>query len=484
MHSRTSQLVEVLDLLPGESRGYWKQHSPGKWFRQAKIHGKINNEKAILLLDTGAEVSIVDTAFARKVGCYIDRSQSQECVGIGENVFVRAGSYLGMDFMVPAGIRLDLADGSLCSPDEIRIHLSGLRQLYNDKVQHVKLDQHLQLAVGESAELPVRLRRSGHDKLWVTRGDLWVPTVVNGPGKTTYLQITNVGENNMVLCRDERIGMWLAGDQIPRLQGFVNMPESMVERPNYQTPRAILRRLDPACIPPTEVGPSGSGGRQDKLSLDPTGLANTKDIVTPARVSEARRQLPVKRSGPDPDDMVPGERPLGPDPGGDQLKGDGNQNPVPATGDSLALLNSTADLGLSSETQDPEEAQDPVVGEETVSAVASSSEEPDPTDNWDPGPDDSTADEQVCYHESGDLHAEDVAAEMAVLPEVTSTTEEMTIENIQEGDPDINTPEEIGRLRRRIWRRRHLLIGKGNELPPATRGVVCDIDVGNAHPIA
>ncbi|GMF31664.1 unnamed protein product [Phytophthora fragariaefolia] len=109
---------------------------------------------------------------------------------------------------------------------------------------------------------------------------------------------------------------------------------------------------------------------------------------------------------------------------------------------------------------------------------------PYPTDSLDPGPDDSTADEQVCYHESGDLHAEDVVAEMEVLPEVRSTTEEVTIEDIQVGDPDLNTPEEIERRRRRIWRRRHLLIGKGNAFPQAARGVVCDSDVGNAKPIA
>ncbi|GMF21633.1 unnamed protein product [Phytophthora fragariaefolia] len=184
--------VDVLHLLPGESRDYWKQHSPGKWFGQAKVHGKINNEKAILLLYTGAEVSIVDTAFACKVGCYIDRSQSQKCVGIGDTVYTTEGStrikitlarsllyifdlpvgdlsgqeaILGMDFMVPAWIRLDLADGSMYLPDEIRIQLSDRWQLYNDKVRLVKLDQHLQLGVGESAEFPVRLRRSGHDKL-------------------------------------------------------------------------------------------------------------------------------------------------------------------------------------------------------------------------------------------------------------------------------------------------------------------------------
>ena len=32
---------------------------------------------------------------------------------------------LGINFMVPAGIRLDLADGNLCLPDEVRILLSG-----------------------------------------------------------------------------------------------------------------------------------------------------------------------------------------------------------------------------------------------------------------------------------------------------------------------------------------------------------------------
>ncbi|GMF57188.1 unnamed protein product [Phytophthora fragariaefolia] len=136
-------------------------------------------------------------------------------------------------------------------------------------------------------------------------------------------------------------------------------------------------------------------------------------------------------------------------------------------------------------TPDPADLQVLVDGQrkQVVDSHRERDQAADPTDNPDPGPDGSTADEQVCYHESGDLHAEDVAAEMAVLPEVTSTTKEVTIEDIQVGGPDINTPEEIERLRRRIWKRRHLLIGKGNALSPAARGVVCDIDVGNAKPI-
>ncbi|CAI5709087.1 unnamed protein product [Peronospora effusa] len=133
-----------LDLLPGESRGYWKYHAPIKWFRKVKSSGKVNNDHANLLFDTGAEISILDIVFARKVGCQIDESERQECIGIKEVVYTTEGrtrikvtlngnlvyifkvwvghmvgqdAILRMDFMVPAGIRLDLADGTLCLPD-------------------------------------------------------------------------------------------------------------------------------------------------------------------------------------------------------------------------------------------------------------------------------------------------------------------------------------------------------------------------------
>ncbi|OWZ02254.1 LOW QUALITY PROTEIN: reverse transcriptase [Phytophthora megakarya] len=73
---------------------------------------------------------------------------------------------------------------------------------------------------------------------------------------------------------------------------------------------------------------------------------------------------------------------------------------------------------------------------------------------------------------------------MAVLPEVPVATEDVKIEHIQLCGSDNQTPGEIERLRQKIWKFRHLLIGKGNALPPAARGIVCDIDVGGARPIA
>ncbi|POM64397.1 LOW QUALITY PROTEIN: Reverse transcriptase [Phytophthora palmivora] len=389
---------EVMDLLPGQSRGYWKHYAPGKLFRQAKIAGKINNERGILLLDIGAEVSIVDTAFARKVGCYIDTSQIQDCVGIGESVYrtegrtrieiTMAGSLvyvfdiwvgdlagqdaiLGMDFMVPAGTRLDLAYGSINLPDEVRIQLSGRRQLYSDKARLVTVGEHIQ--IGQSAELQLHLQMSDHEKFWVTRGDRLVTTVAKDLGKRRYLQITNVSDKAIILQENVRVGIWLAGDHVPRMPGFVSVgsrrymewqnlaleatveggseqneilmgsTEPMVDRPSYPAPRAILKRPEISQIQVKPVRPIISGNRSAGSDPDPSG----------------------KDRGP-----------------------------------------------------------------------------------------------------------------------INPTTDEVKIEDTQVGDPEIQTTAEIEQLRQRIWKYRHLLFEKGNALPPAARGVVCDIDVGEAKPIA
>ncbi|OWZ20734.1 Eukaryotic/viral aspartic protease [Phytophthora megakarya] len=100
-------------------------------------------------------------------------------------------------------------------------------------------------------------------------------------------------------------------------------------------------------------------------------------------------------------------------------------------------------------------------------------------------PQEAEDDDEIYYHESGDRSAEDLEGNLTVLPESPiSTTAKVSFEDLQVGDSGSVTPEQIEKLRQIIWKKRHLLIGKGNALPPAAKGVVCDIDVGNAKPIA
>ena len=52
----------------------------------------------------------------------------------------------------------------------------------------------------------------------------------------------------------------------------------------------------------------------------------------------------------------------------------------------------------------------------------------------------------IYYHESGDLFVEDVEQHLAVLPEVVTSTEEVTMEDIQVGDPGIPLSEGSGSI--------------------------------------
>ncbi|OWZ02618.1 hypothetical protein PHMEG_00025791 [Phytophthora megakarya] len=74
-----------------------------------------------------------------------------------------------------------------------------------------------------SVELPLRLMSSIHDKLWVTRGDQWVPTISGGPGRTKYISITNIRDEVLILHQDQWIGIWLAGDHVPWIPGFISI---------------------------------------------------------------------------------------------------------------------------------------------------------------------------------------------------------------------------------------------------------------------
>ena len=48
---------------------------------------------------------------------------------------------LGMDFMVSEGILLDLTDGTLCIPKEVRIGLAGRKPLYKSTIQAINLNK-------------------------------------------------------------------------------------------------------------------------------------------------------------------------------------------------------------------------------------------------------------------------------------------------------------------------------------------------------
>ena len=125
-------------------------------------------------------------------------------VWVGDQVGQEA--VLGMDFMVLAGIRLDLADGTLFLPDEVKIHLFGRRPLYESFMHPVVIpEQHVVLPVGKLTEIRIG-NTQFNAKLWVRRDLTWVPTVTTRMGRIKYLHLTNLSDTSINLDRGPALG--------------------------------------------------------------------------------------------------------------------------------------------------------------------------------------------------------------------------------------------------------------------------------------
>ncbi|OWZ06333.1 hypothetical protein PHMEG_00021425 [Phytophthora megakarya] len=325
-----------------------------------------STKREILLLDTGAEVSILDIPFARKVGCHFDTSQRQECVGIGDSDQDHVSVYcfdiwiedlsgqnaiLGMDLLVPAGVRMNLADGSMRLPDEVGIPLNGHKRLYGEKV--------LRIPVGRSEETAARIKLSVIEKLWVTRGERWVPTVTEGPGRIRYLEISNIGEEILRLDHCLDVGVILDQDKVPRSPGFMSVGFYRYREWQNLALESTNPQYNDQRIPHHDQYYAG----QKPLASTEIAPIETPSRVETANAAQIEEDFPIRKRDIEDDD-------------------------------------------------------------------------------------------EIYYHESGDLSAEDLEGNLAMLPEIPiSTTAKVSIEDLQVGDSGSATPEEIEKLRQIIWKK-------------------------------
>ncbi|OWZ04410.1 reverse transcriptase [Phytophthora megakarya] len=91
----------------------------------------------------------------------------------------------------------------------------------------------------------------------------------------------------------------------------------------------------------------------------------------------------------------------------------------------------------------------------------------------------------VYLREGSDLMAQ-LREQLIMLPEIDELIPECNIDEANVGVPGVTTPEMEAKMRRILKRHRSIFLGDGNAAPaPApARGVVCDIAVGEAKPVA
>ena len=149
-------------------------------------------------------------------------------------------------------------------------------------------------------------------KLGVARGPDWVPTVISGLGKTKYLQMTNIGDHEVIMPTHAIIGLWTEGGMVPRTQGFVTvgsgrykewqtlayeattdrmkeLPKEqigpLVDRPTYATPKCIMKRPFDAL---DSIHPAISMVTQQDDNLQHAGIVVAKE----GTVNEVGANLP------------------------------------------------------------------------------------------------------------------------------------------------------------------------------------------------
>ncbi|KAE8988994.1 hypothetical protein PR003_g21166 [Phytophthora rubi] len=295
---------------------------------RALVKGAVDDTRIRILLDTGANVSVISASFAKKLRVreVFDHGRSLEVRGINPGIMetqrralvkVTLGwkhAYefevcimdhsagvdvvLDMDFMVPAGIRLDLFHGTARLPDEDMVPFLKSKE----SEESVPYGNHIvggptELLVIPGREwrefrLPRRQPSRTTHEMWIRRSTRLVPTAANiQRRRPIWIRLTNVTTKRASCSAHEPVVLWVPREELPRETGYARVASdkyrewqvlayaesrdetlfgregklyqewlaaqpSAVERREYPTPRALLRR-------PTEASAYTDTPRED-----------------------------------------------------------------------------------------------------------------------------------------------------------------------------------------------------------------------------
>ncbi|KAI9984230.1 hypothetical protein PInf_005541 [Phytophthora infestans] len=252
---------KIMKLNPGERQGWWSAKKFDRRIRmRALVQGAVNDQQTSILLDTGANVSVITDAFAKKLrlrdvpdyGRRIDIQGINEgkvsttrraCVKITlgwEMVYefemwVMAHSagvdvVLGPDFMIPAGIRLDLFHGAAQLPHEVQIPLIKTKNMIDSEEygSHVNAGppERLDIQAHEWQEYRLAKRQVGLEDhvRWVRRTSKLIPSVARfRRGRPQNIRLTNVSDQTVYLPAHYLIAIWISDGDLPRGDGYVRL---------------------------------------------------------------------------------------------------------------------------------------------------------------------------------------------------------------------------------------------------------------------
>jgi hypothetical protein len=261
------------------------------------VHGAIFNRRTQILIDSGASTSIMSLDLARRLKLKLRYGYKLRVTGVGDvptyvttqarvrltlgvrvvywmdiwvgNIGRGVDCFLGMDFMVAAGVRLCAHEGIARLPDEESLILAG-----GPDVNHVGLDIDIELNegvdLGRSVIVLVRRRRADPEKVqvWAGRGDQWVTQLLYGPGgKPKAVKVVNVSDRIAQLHHRTVVACLVEENHIPIAERFVR-PKSR----KYHDWGQLIFEAEPSM---EFLELEKLAARQAELTAPPTALRST-----------------------------------------------------------------------------------------------------------------------------------------------------------------------------------------------------------------
>ncbi|OWY95778.1 LOW QUALITY PROTEIN: hypothetical protein PHMEG_00034135 [Phytophthora megakarya] len=241
------RLNKEVRLLLAERMGWWSAQKFDRRVRmRTLVEGAVNDQRTRILLDTGANVSIVSARYAKKLGlrdipnqdCSMDIQgiSKQKTYDDSENnsednarLGTRVDFLLGTDFMNPVGVRQDMFHLKAKLPDEVSIPLIKTQAMKGEPEIHYEVS-------GPSATMNIPRREwltfkvskkhpspKTHD-VWIRRTESVVPTVTSYRKRWPYrVRLTNITDHTVYCPAHFPILAWVPLGHLPQDVGYVRL---------------------------------------------------------------------------------------------------------------------------------------------------------------------------------------------------------------------------------------------------------------------
>ncbi|KAG2845950.1 hypothetical protein PC111_g1363 [Phytophthora cactorum] len=137
---------------------------------------------------------------------------------------------LGTDFMIPAGIRLDLFHGAAQLPNKIRIPLVKTKNMLDSEEYGSHVDagpsEQLDIPGHEWREYRLSKRQVALERhiLWVRRTEKIIPSVTRfRRGRPQRIKLTNVSDRTVYFSAHDDIAVLVPAGDLPRGDGYVRV---------------------------------------------------------------------------------------------------------------------------------------------------------------------------------------------------------------------------------------------------------------------